>query len=146
MAADRSPVSLSINIKATPQEVWEVITDHENYGDWNEWVVRIEGEAKVGSKVRAYAESGTSLKLRITEMTPPFKICWVDITWFTYLGAGGWRCRSIKPHADGKGVLFLNHFEYTGPFAGVLDYLSRETLIEGMSLENQNLKDYLEVN
>lgn len=143
-AAKRAPIDLQTTIESSPQAVWDVMMDFKNYGAWNRWVVRIDGEAGVGNTVRAYAPSGTALDLRITSIREPYESCWVDVTWFTHLGVGGWRCRAIEPSPDGRSVVFRNHFEYTGPFAAVLDHLTRDTLVKGMTLENESLKAYVE--
>ena len=74
----------------------------------------------------------------------PKEICWVDVTWFTKFGLGGWRCRSIEKLPNGEGVRFVNHFEYTGIFGRVLEKASRDFIEKGMQLENANLKSYVE--
>ncbi len=139
------PVIVTTVINSDVQKVWNVMADFKNYGDWNRWVVKLEGEAKEGAKIRAYGKSGGSLDLQITSIREPNEICWVDITWFTRLGVGGWRCRRIEATSDNK-VKFTNHFEYTGVFDGALDYLTREDLEKGMTLENESLRQYVEVN
>lgn len=134
----------SIVIRGSAEHVWDTIADFEGYGNWNEWMVKLEGEPEVGARLKGYAESGMHLDLEITSFEPMKEICWVDVTWFTKFGLGGWRCRSIEPMPNGKGILFVNHFQYTGAFGGVLEYFSRGFLEEGMQLENENLKAYIE--
>jgi hypothetical protein len=143
-STDYSPIIVTTVIKSTMEKVWDVMIDFDNYSAWNKWVVKMEGEAKEGARVVAYSESGASLQLKITNLQAPHTICWVDVTWFTHLGVGGWRCRTIAPNPDGEGVLFTNHFEYTGIFHGVLDYFSRNALKKGMQLENESLRDFVE--
>jgi hypothetical protein len=143
-AKKMNQISVTTAIDSTPQEAWDVMVDFKNYGDWNDWVVQLDGEAKIGSVVKAYSNSGQLLKLKITKMQRPYKLCWVDVTWFTKFGLGGWRCRTIKSNPNGEGILFINHFEFTGVFGGVLDLFARNFLKEGMELENTNLKDFLE--
>ena len=70
--------------------------------------------------------------------------CWVDVTWFTNFGAGGWRCRRIEELPNGAGVRFVNHFEYTGIFASALERATIDFLQKGMQQENANLKTYME--
>lgn len=133
-----------IVIKGTTQQVWDAIANFEDYGQWNQWMVRLEGEPELGAYVRGYAASGGHLDLKITSFEERKEICWVDVTWFTHLGFGGWRCRQIEELPGGKGVLFINHFQYTGTFGQALEYVSRDFLEEGMLLENENLKSYVE--
>ncbi len=139
------PITVSTVMNSTAQEVWDAMMDFENYGDWNRWVVKLEGDAKLGGKVRAYNEQGISLKLKITSIEAPYKICWVDVTWFTHFGLGGWRCRSIEVLPDNQGIKFTNHFEFTGIFGGALAHFTRKMLKEGMELENESLRTFVEM-
>jgi hypothetical protein len=41
----------SIDIDAPLGRVWQVVTDFKSYPEWNPWVIRMDGESKVGSKV-----------------------------------------------------------------------------------------------
>ena len=40
------------SIKATPEAVWEVLTDAGAYSDWDSGVVRVEGTIAPGEKVK----------------------------------------------------------------------------------------------
>lgn len=136
-------ISVTTDIDATPDEVWNALVDFEGYGDWNQWY-GIEGPAIEGARVQAVARGGgTRLDLEITQLAP-YTICWNDVTWFTHLGMGGWRCRSIVERADGQGVRFINYFHYTGPLNLFLQLGTRKTLVEGMKLENRGLKRFVE--
>lgn len=149
------PIVASETINATAQEVWDLITDHKNYASWNRWVVKIEGEAKVGSTVQVFNDKGKHLDLKITSMEAPYSICWLDVSWFTKYGtiAGfigyehgidGWRCRTIHENKDGKGVTFVNLFQYTGITPGFVSWYARDYIRDGMILENQSIKDHFD--
>ena len=138
------PIDVATVMDSTVQKVWDVIVDFKNYGAWNRWVVKLEGEAVKGGRVRAYDKSGTALDLEITSIQEPYRICWNDVTWFTRLGLGGWRCRSIEALPDNRGIKFTNHFEFTGVLGGALDFFTREFLEKGMKLENDSLREFVE--
>lgn len=135
-------IVVTSDIGSTTDEAWEVLIDFKNYEKWNQWY-RLEGEAKEHSVVRAYTESEEHLDLKITRIEEN-TLCWRDVSWFTKFGLGGWRCRSVLANPDGSGIKFINHFEYSGPLRFILNHLTRDVVIKGMTLENQNLKDYLE--
>jgi uncharacterized protein YndB with AHSA1/START domain len=139
-----NPIEHEIVINGTAENVWKAIADFDNYGQWNQWVVKVEGKPELGATVKAYTDSGQHLDLKITSFVEPKEICWVDVTWFTHLGAGGWRCRRIEELPNGRGVRFVNHFEFTGIFSNVLESVSRDFLEKGMQQENTNLKSYIE--
>lgn len=44
--------SSSLAISASPEEVWDVVTDFEAYPEWDSGVIEIEGEATEGGYVR----------------------------------------------------------------------------------------------
>lgn len=137
-------IEYRIPIKGTAEQVWDAIANFADYGKWNQWTFRIDGDPALGAKLKAYASSGGHLDLKITSFVEDKEICWVDVTWFTRLGAGGWRCRRIEKLPDDEGVVFINHFQYTGVFGGALERVTRDFLEKGMQQENQNLKDYIE--
>ena len=137
-------IEYDIVINGTAEKVWAALVDFEHYGKWNQWVPRLEGKPELGATVKAYANSGPQLDLKITSFVEPKEICWVDVTWFTNFGAGGWRCRRIEELPNGAGVRFVNHFEYTGVFASALERATLDFLQKGMQQENANLKTYIE--
>lgn len=139
-------IDYRIVINGTAEQVWEAMANFEDYHKWNRWTPKIEGEPALGSEIKAYGATGSHLDLKITSFEADKEICWVDVTWFTKLGAGGWRCRRIELLPNGQGVLFINHFQYTGIFGAALEYVSHAFLVEGMQLENSSLKTYIEAN
>ena len=135
-------IVVTTDIDSTVDEVWNVMIDFENYDRWNKWY-RLEGEAKEDATIKAYGESGKHLDLKITKMDEN-TLCWVDVSWFTHFGLGGWRCRTVVANSDGNGVKFVNHFEYTGPLRSLLAFGTRKAVIEGMILENRSMKEFVE--
>jgi hypothetical protein len=39
-------------IEAPPERVWEILMEFESFGEWNPFIVSIEGDRSVGSKLR----------------------------------------------------------------------------------------------
>lgn len=46
-----SVISTTLDIDATPQAVWDVLTDFAAYGEWNPFMDRAEGTPAVGAKL-----------------------------------------------------------------------------------------------
>ena len=40
---------VEINVDAPPEYLWKVLIDFESYGEWNPFITKIEGKAKIGS-------------------------------------------------------------------------------------------------
>jgi len=51
--AHKKTIQTEIIINATPSEVWEVLTDFSAYPEWNPFISSIEGQPKVGEKIKA---------------------------------------------------------------------------------------------
>jgi hypothetical protein len=53
-------IKTEINIKASPNQVWKVLTDFNNYSNWNPFIKQIEGTLKVGKKLKAVIQAPES--------------------------------------------------------------------------------------
>ena len=59
-------IQTEILIKANPKKVWEILTDFENYPDWNPFIKSLTGNVKVGNiiEVRIEPPNGNGMKFR----------------------------------------------------------------------------------
>ena len=46
-----------IKIQATPEKIWEVLTDQDKYAEWNSLLYNAEGKVAVGEKVNLSART-----------------------------------------------------------------------------------------
>lgn len=44
-------INTNINISASPETVWKVLMDFDNYPQWNPFMISIEGEKVIGKKL-----------------------------------------------------------------------------------------------
>ncbi len=49
-----------IEIQATPEQVWKVLTDLDQYADWNPLLYRARGKVKAGTKVELSAKTASN--------------------------------------------------------------------------------------
>jgi hypothetical protein len=81
-------ISTTIDIDASPREVWEVLTDFAAYGEWNPFMDRIEGTPSVGSKLRVHMTPpngrAVTFKPKVLVATPER-----ELRWLGRLGFGG---------------------------------------------------------
>jgi len=138
-------VSTTIDIDASPQAVWEVLTDFAAYPTWNPFMDRLDGTPAVGAKL-------------VVHMTPPggramtFKPTVLVVTagrelrWLGKLGVGGLfdgeHSFVLTPLADGATRLVQAE-----TFSGLLVGLAKSTLGStrlGFEAFNQALKDRVE--
>ena len=64
-----------VDIDATPERVWDVLTDLPAYGEWNPFIIRAEGTLAVGSRVRmrllpVNAFVRPTMRPTVTELVP----------------------------------------------------------------------------
>jgi hypothetical protein len=107
--------SASIHINASPDRIWEILTDAEHYPEWDPQAVRIEGTIAAGEKVTAYTKLSPdrAFPAKVTEFVPGAKMTW---TGGMPLGLfKGVRTFTLTPHEDGA-----IHFELREEFSGLL--------------------------
>ncbi|HXU26543.1 MAG TPA: SRPBCC domain-containing protein [Bacteroidia bacterium] len=56
LTAMAKEIKTQILINATPQKVWAVLTNFNNYPNWNPFIKSITGEVKIGNKITAYLQ------------------------------------------------------------------------------------------
>ncbi len=140
-------ISTEIIIEASQEQVWEVITDNTNWGNWNPFMISSEGKIALGEKL--------DNTLQMTDKTMEFKPKIIEYTEgvsFTWLG------KFIMPGiADGKhsfeivdlgngSVKFLQYEKFSGVLSGMLMKKYGAETIENFNKMNRALKDYVESN
>ena len=68
-----------IEIQATPDKVWQVLTSLDQYPEWNPFIHHAIGKAKVGEKVDITVKSGgkeMTLHCTVVKVEPNKELCW----------------------------------------------------------------------
>jgi len=65
-------------ISATPEVVWELLTDAPGYTSWNTTVDRVEGRIEPGEKIKVHVKinPGKAFPVRVAEFVPPERMVW----------------------------------------------------------------------
>ena len=73
-------IRTEIDIKASLEKVWEVLTDFNNFPQWNPFIRQINGDPKVGTKLKIHlhTSSGKSRTYRptVTKVEPNRELRW----------------------------------------------------------------------
>jgi hypothetical protein len=68
-----------IEIQASPDKVWQVLTNLDRYTEWNPFIHHAIGKAKVGEKVDITFRSGSkdmTLHCTVVKVEPNRELCW----------------------------------------------------------------------
>jgi hypothetical protein len=119
-------LSTHIEIEATPDRVWAILTDFEAYPEWNPFIRSIEGDATPGAKLAArIAPPGgraMTFKPTVLEATPGRALRWLGHLLAPRIFDGEHSLR-IEPLDDSR-VRFVQ----SERFSGVLVPLFGKTL------------------
>ena len=130
----------SIQINATPNQVWEVFSNFENYGKWNPFIKSIKGEVKTGNKIEVHID-GMKFKPKVLSFIPQKELVWLGNLGISGLFDGQHYFR-LEENAEGT---LLVHGEY---FKGILVPLMKKKLMTetkaGFEKMNEALKELVE--
>jgi hypothetical protein len=136
----------AIEIDASPEAVWAVLTDFSRFPEWNPFVRSASGEARVGSRLRVFLQpvGGKGMEIRPTVLVaaPGRELRWLGHLFVPGIFDGEHFFR-IEPGGPGR-VRFVQGER----FGGVLIPFFRKMLIggtrQGFELMNRALKARVE--
>jgi hypothetical protein len=90
---------VSVTIKATPEKIWDLLTNASKFTTWNSTVIRLTGNIAPGGKIELTSTSDPKrvFKLSVSEFVPPTTMVWSDGN-FMFNGV---RTYYIQPRSDG---------------------------------------------
>jgi len=136
-------VKTEILINATPEKVWETLTNFDNYPTWNPFIKSIKGEVKVGNKIMVSIQPPNSkamtFKPRVLAIEANKELCWLGHLLFTGLFDGEHKFELID---NGNGTTTFKQSEkFKGIFVGLLNLQNTKKGFEAM---NEKLKELAE--
>jgi hypothetical protein len=119
-------INTELEIMASSERVWQVLTDFPNFGKWNPVIIEIKGETKVNTKLEIHlrTRSGKSriYKPTITKLEPNHELRWVGKSFFPGIFNGE---RIFTIDSIGASTVLFFHREI---FTGVGAYLAGDRL------------------
>jgi hypothetical protein len=104
----------STTIEASPERVWEVLSDTSSWPDWDSGVVRVEGELERGSRIKVVSEVNPkrAYPVKVAELEPARGMKWVGgMPLGLFRGA---RTYTLTPDGDSR-TRFDMREEFSGP-------------------------------
>ncbi len=139
-------IQTEIEIAATPERVWQTLTDLNSYSQWNPFVTRASGELRVGECLKIYVQipdaRGMSFTPKVLKVEPQREMRWLGTLPLPGL-FNGEHIFKVEPATQPGRTRFLHGERFTGlliPFlGGMLDKTAR-----GYVLMNEALKKRVE--
>jgi hypothetical protein len=139
-------IKTEILINATPEKVWTILTNFDNYPNWNPFIKSIKGEVKVGKKITVRIEppnaKGMTFKPRVLVFIANKELRWLGHLLFAGLFDGEHKFELVD---NGNGT---TTFIQSEKFKGILEPLFKKTINintkNGFALMNEKLKERAE--
>lgn len=108
----RLECSVSNSIKATPEKIWKLLTDAENYTKWNSTLESLEGNITLSGtvKMRVPQAPDRVFKVKVKEFTANKSMLWQDGFAPMFMGR---RYFTLQPGIDGDTVFTMSEI-FTG--------------------------------
>jgi hypothetical protein len=139
-------ITTSIIINATAEKVWRILTDFENYPQWNPFITSIAGEIKVGNslQVTIAPPNGNTMKFKPTLLVANEQkvLKWEGKLLFKGLFDGEHQFEIID-NKNGT-VTFVQSENFTGVFVPLFTKTININTKNGFVLMNEKLKERAE--
>ncbi len=139
-------IKTEILIHSTPEKIWSILTNFNNYPNWNPFIKSIKGEVKVGNKITVRIEppesKGMTFKPKVLTFEPNKELSWLGHLMFAGLFDGEHKFELID---NGNGI---TTFRQSEEFKGILVPLFKKQLDNntkrGFEEMNKKLKELAE--
>lgn len=67
-------IETKIMVESTPEKIWSVLTNFKEYENWNPFMIKIIGDAKLGSKIEVHIQTIKGKKRTYNPIITKFEI------------------------------------------------------------------------
>ena len=139
-------IKTEILINASPEKVWAILTDFQNYPNWNPFIKSITGNVAVGNKIVARLEppevSGMTFKPKVLQFDKNKKFRWLGNLLFPGLFDGEHQFELID---NGNGTTtFIQSEKFNGILVPLFKKMLDVNTKNGFVLMNEKLKELSE--
>ena len=131
-----------VDIDASPDRVWEILTDFAAYHDWNPFIVQAAGQAVPGSRLELHMQlpgrRPTTFRPEVLEADPARRLRWLGRLLVPGLFDGE-HSFTLQPVGLGRTRL-TQHEEFRGLLAPLVPKLIAKPTLASFHQMNQALK------
>jgi hypothetical protein len=139
-------LNAEVQIEATPDRVWAVLTDFAAYQDWNPFIVKATGQPVPGTRLelqmRLSGRRPTTLRPEVLEADPARRLRWLGRVLVPGVFDGE-HSFTIQPDGPGR-VRLTQHEEFRGLLAPVVLRMIAKSTLASFHQMNQALKARVE--
>lgn len=139
-------ISTEIRIHATPDRVWAILTNFENYPNWNPFIKSITGEVAVGKKIIARLEppkaSGMTFHPKVLVFDKEREFRWIGHLLIPGLFDGEHRFELVDN--DDNTTTFRQSEKFKGILVPFFKNMLENNTKSGFTLMNEKLKKLAE--
>jgi hypothetical protein len=139
-------IKTEILIHATPAKVWSILTNFDNYPNWNPFIKSIKGDIKVGNKITARIDppqaKGMTFKPKILTFETNKELKWLGHLLFAGLFDGEHKFELMD---NGNGTTtFIQSEKFKGILVPLFKNMLDNNTINGFNEMNGKLKELAE--
>ncbi len=142
----KKEIKTEILIHASCQKVWSVLTNFNDYSNWNPFIKSIQGELKIGNKIRARLQppgaQGMTFTPTILALEPNKVFKWLGHLLVSGLFDGE-HCFTLQDMGNGT-TLFIQSEKFSGILVSLFKKMIDQNTFQGFDLMNQKLKEICE--
>lgn len=141
-------IKTEILINATPEKVWSILTNFDDYPNWNPFLKSLEGDVKVGNRIIvrivAPGKKGMTFNPKILTFETNKEFKWLGHLLFSGLFDGEHKFELID---NGNGTItFLHSEKFNGILVPLFKRLIENNSKRGFEEMNRGLKELAEKN
>ena len=142
----RTEIKTQIEINASPEKIWKILTDFNNYPNWNPFIKQLTGEVKVGSKIKVKIQlpEAKSMTFKPTILTYQSneELSWLGALFFKGIFDGEHKFELIE-NENGT-TTFIQSEQFKGILVPLFKKQLHNNTKRGFEQMNQKLKELVE--
>jgi hypothetical protein len=140
-------IRTEIDIKASPEKTWKILTDFERYQQWNPIIRHISGASNVGSDLEIHIQTpkgkNRNYRPRVTKVDPFRELRWYGKSFIPGL-FNGERIFTIEPLGSSDRVHFVHTEIFTGLIVALIGNKLDKDMHESFLKMNNSFKQEVE--